>query len=198
MSRNHPVISRLFAIILVGTLLIASSVDTFARKKSYRFKVTSEKSINNHKSDKGTFISESRPDSAYLQSIFPSSVIRFMTSGISSENTDSMETLHSEIVFTGFDKKRNNSKESFFIINNSPEDITGAVVEITYHTIDGRMLHKRYATLSVTVPSGETRKIDLPSWDTQHSFYYLKSENDLSRGNPFDVTISPIAYITQN
>lgn len=99
-----------------------------------------------------------------------------------------------QVVFTGFDKKQNNSKESFFIINNTDRRLTGVALYIDYRTPDGRQLNRQYLKLSCDIPAGETRKVDIKSWDTQRSFYYYKSTPSKNRGNPFDVTFDPICY----
>lgn len=99
-----------------------------------------------------------------------------------------------QVVFTGFDKKQNNSKESFFIINNTDRRLTGVALYIDYRTPDGRQLNRQYLKLSCDIPAGETRKVDIKSWDTQRSFYYYKSKPSKNGGNPFDVTFDPICY----
>lgn len=99
-----------------------------------------------------------------------------------------------QVVFSGFDKKKNSSKESFFITNNTDRTLTSVTLYIEYKTLDGRQLHKKYSKLNCHIPAGETRKADLPSWDTQHSFYYYKSEGSPKGGNPFEVVFDPVAY----
>lgn len=98
-----------------------------------------------------------------------------------------------QVVFTGFDKKQNSSKESFFIINNTDRELTGVALHIDYRTLDGRQLHKQFLTLRCSIPPGETRKTDIPTWDAQRSFYYHKSQPAKKGGNPFDVRFHPIA-----
>lgn len=99
-----------------------------------------------------------------------------------------------QVVFSGFDKKKNSSKESFFITNNTDRTLTAVTFYIDYLTPDGRQLHKKYTRLNCHIPPGETRKADLPSWDTQHSFYYHKSEVSPKGGNAFEVVFDPVAY----
>ncbi len=99
-----------------------------------------------------------------------------------------------QIVFTGFDKNQGNSQESFFIINNTDRRLTGVALYIDYRTLDGRQLNKQYLKLACDIPPGETRKVDIKSWDTQKSFYYYKSKPSKHRGNPFDIKFDPICY----
>ena len=102
-----------------------------------------------------------------------------------------------QVVFSGFDKTKNNSNESFFIINNTDRTLTAVALYIDYRTPDGRQLTRRFIRLICNIPAGETRKADIPSWDTQRSFYHIKSEKPRRGGNPFDIRFDPIAYYLQ-
>lgn len=94
--------------------------------------------------------------------------------------------------FSGFDKALNSSKESFFITNINKDLLTQIYLEITYLTTEGVMLHKRVVTVNCEIPSGETRRHDIPAWDTQHQFYYQKTAPAPKRqASPFIVRISP-------
>lgn len=98
-----------------------------------------------------------------------------------------------KIIFSGFDKKLNSSSESFFITNNTDRVLTEVEVSIEYLTPDGRQLHKSFHEVKCDIPAGETRKIDIKSWDSQHSFYYVKSAPSRGTGSPFIVRFSPVA-----
>lgn len=177
----------LLSAFLCLSLLIPSRMAD-ARKKGYRFKTTAETKDNTKKGPITATITDTEPDSTALRRLFPEGLI------ISEEQLKTAE----KPIFSGFDKRLNNSKESFFIINPSQSDIEGAVLILTYHTPDGRMLHRRYAVIKAHIPAGETRSIDIPSWDTQRSFYYQKSETEPRRGNPFGITLLPLAVILDN
>lgn len=102
-----------------------------------------------------------------------------------------------QIEFNGFDKLLKNGKESFFITNHTDRTLTGVTLYIDYRTPDGRQLTKRFIKLSCNIPAGETRKADIQTFDTQRSFYYLRSERPKKGGNPFDVIFDPVAYYLQ-
>ena len=177
-------------IILLCIPLLISSLSAYARKKSYRFKTAKEAKSNPKPTAVSATITETTPDSVTLRKLFPKGLI------VTAENLKSEE----KPIFTGFDKRLNASKESFFIINKSKSNIIGAVICLTYHTPDGRMLTRRYATINALIPAGETRNDVIPSSDAQRSFYYLKSETGKNgstptRGNPFDITLDPLAII---
>lgn len=99
-----------------------------------------------------------------------------------------------QLSFFGFDKQLNSRQESFFIRNNTDRTLKGIAVYITYTTPAGNMLHKRYLKLNCEIPAGETRKADIDSWDTQKSFFYVKSAVPKRRATPFDVKFDLIAY----
>lgn len=99
-----------------------------------------------------------------------------------------------QIAFSGYDKKISSSSESFFITNNTDRTLTAVTLYIEYLTPDGRQLHKRFYKLGCNIPAGETRKADIKSWDTQHSFYFVKSTPAKGKGAPFTVKFDPIAF----
>lgn len=156
-----------------------------ARRKGYRFRTPLSEAFS---IGSKPLISEIPPDSVTIRKYFLDDQIITLTSA---------SPMPEGVVFSGFDKKRNNSRESFFIINGSDKPLAGVLLAFEYRTPDGRMLHRRYALISITIPPRETKKVDLQSWDTQRSFYYVKSESESSRGNPFDVTITPLALIIE-
>lgn len=177
----------LLSALLCSSFFIPSHIAD-ARKKSYHFKTAKETKGNTKSAAISATIEDTQPDSVALRRMFPEGLI------IPAEQLKSDE----KPIFSGFDKRLNNSKESFFIINPSRSDIEGVVICLTYHTPDSRMLHRRYAIINAHIPAGETRNIVLTSWDTQRSFYYLKSEKDPKRGNPFDISLLPLAIIIDN
>lgn len=104
------------------------------------------------------------------------------------------DSLFDRVVITGYDKTVNAGKESFFIINNTGRDLAGIELELLYLTLDGRQLHRRCKTLTRVIPAGETLKIDIDSWDTQHSFRYRESEAPKRRqAIVYDIRITPLA-----
>lgn len=97
-----------------------------------------------------------------------------------------------KLILSGFDKKNSSSKESFFITNRSGYSVERIFLTFTYLTSDGRMLHKRAIELDMEIPPGETRKTDIPSFDTQKSFHYIHSPAPTRKpSTPFSVTIVP-------
>lgn len=97
------------------------------------------------------------------------------------------------ISFTGFDKPGSSAIESFFITNHTDRTMTGVALYIEYLNPDGRQLHKKYLKLDCNIPAGETRKVDIKSWDTQKSFHYEKSAPSRT-SSPFYVKFDPVAF----
>lgn len=99
-----------------------------------------------------------------------------------------------QISFSGFEKPQSSSLESFFITNSTDRTITGVTLYIEYLDAEERQLHKRFLRLSCDIPSGETRRAELKSWDKQNTFYYRDSAPSRRGGAPFTVRFDPVAY----
>lgn len=159
---------------LIKYFLIFSSLSIFfhaeARKIGYRFTAKESKEEKREKMREGTFRiddSENEPDAKYSLN---------------------------QVTFSGFDKKLNSGNESFFITNGTDRIMSSIMLDIEYLTPDGRQLHKQFHELKCNLPPGETRKFDIKSWDTQHSFYYVKSAPEKAKGSPFIVRFYPLAF----
>lgn len=94
-----------------------------------------------------------------------------------------------KIRFYGFDKTASSKTESFFIVNGTDSILTSMTVEITYYDMKHRQLHRRDVDIVCDIPANETRRIDTPTWDTQRSFYYIKSVKPRRQATPFDVVM---------
>ncbi|MDE7427313.1 MAG: hypothetical protein K2M79_05890 [Muribaculaceae bacterium] len=101
-----------------------------------------------------------------------------------------------ELVVSGFDKLLNARKESFFITNTGSECVHEVTITVTYLDTDGRMLHKAQHSLTLDLPVGETRRVQIPSFDTQGVFYYYLSDVPRTRraATPFKVKITVDSY----
>ena len=114
--------------------------------------------------------------------------------------TDSLEKFKAlfggdkAIGFAGYDKEANSSKESFLIVNPSEYTLTGFTVDINYLDMQGRMLHSRKLTEPCFVPPGETRRIDLRSWDSQKTYYYYLGNAPKKVATPYQVSITPLSF----
>lgn len=98
-----------------------------------------------------------------------------------------------QISFSGFDKPSTSKKESFFITNNTDRVMSAVSLYIEYLTPEGKMLNKKFLKLSCHIPAGETRAVQIESWDTNSSFHYTGSRSRKG-SNPFTVTFDPVAF----
>lgn len=100
---------------------------------------------------------------------------------------------------SGFEKTLRSRTESLLITNHLPVAIQAVGLEIMYKDVRGRMLHKRKLTLSCSIPTGETRKLDFPSWDKQQVWYYQHSPvpKATTQATPFAVSITPLFVTTK-
>jgi hypothetical protein len=117
---------------------------------------------------------------------------------VASECDDCNNGYHlSQISFSGFDKPSSSERESFFVTNNTDSRMTAFSIYIEYLSTDGRQFHKRFLKLDCDIPPSETRKVDIKSWDRQHSFHYISSNAGRNKTTPFTVKFIPVAYWLQ-
>lgn len=76
------------------------------------------------------------------------------------------------VVIAGFEKGLRAVRESMFVTNRSGRDISAIWLTITYKDMDDRMLHKASHTVEIDIPAGETRMVEVPTFDRQNLFYY--------------------------
>lgn len=100
------------------------------------------------------------------------------------------------IVVAGFEKTLRSNRESMYVSNRTSSPIEGLGIDITYLDMKGRMLHRSSHDISETVPAGETRLVDLLSFDRQGLYYYHLSPvpSRASRATPFQVKVA-VSYI---
>ena len=100
----------------------------------------------------------------------------------------------STVRISGYDKTLQASKESFFVTNlMDSASITRLHLTLSYSDIGGRSLHKRSIDVDCHIPCAETRRIDIPSWDRQHVYFYRLSEprrRVTAAAAPYDVAIA--------
>lgn len=181
-----------YRVLLLIFLTVITCAGIQARKTGFKFKNTTSESVRN----KGVNVSvvEGRM-------IEPQDTVGDMVEGsfmVASqcEKCNNGYRLD-QIVFSGFDKVLKSNKESFYIKNLTDRTLTSIVLYIDYRMPDGRQLTKRFLKLSCRIPAGETRKADIPTFDTQNSYYYNKSMPPKRGGNAFEVFFDPIAYYLQ-
>lgn len=113
---------------------------------------------------------------------------------ITSKSGEEFEEVASKLVFLGYDKKTSSAMESFFVENNSTESIKNLEIEISYFSLEGKQLHKRIVTIDRSFPHGETRQVDIKSWDRQKSFHYEHSTASKNGSTPYRVRFKVMSF----
>ncbi len=100
---------------------------------------------------------------------------------------------------SGFDKTLRSPSESFFVTNSLPDSSTIIRLTVTFDYFDmqGRQLHSADHTIPCRIPPRATRRLSVPSWDSQHTFYYHRSPAPRrSSATPFTVRSTLRSAIT--
>lgn len=100
---------------------------------------------------------------------------------------------------SGFEKPLRAMRESMFVTNTSPDTVTGFGIEITYTDTRGRQLHKAAHDVAEEIPAGETRRVEVRSFDRSGLFHYRLSPapRRAAQATPFDVRVR-VTYILTN
>lgn len=99
----------------------------------------------------------------------------------------------SVVTVRGYDKPLRSRRETFFVTNNMKSDTLRRVyLTFTYVDGSGRMLHSQSREVECELPPAETRQMNVPSWDVQQNFYFVRSSvsNRAAQATPFDVKIT--------
>lgn len=101
-----------------------------------------------------------------------------------------------QLQVSGFEKPLRAMRESMFVTNMSPDTVAGFGIEITYTDMRGRQLHKAAHDVPAEIPAGETRRVEVRSFDRSGLFHYRLSpvSRRADRATPFDVRVR-VTYI---
>ena len=95
------------------------------------------------------------------------------------------------VIISKYDKTVDSNVETFFVTNRSRRTLVGMKLELKYMTEDGSELHRRVCDIPCNVPPGETRRVDIRSWDRQNTFCYIGSRMPRRRvAIPYKVTLT--------
>lgn len=100
---------------------------------------------------------------------------------------------------SGFDKTVRSRTESFFATNALADsaDIIELWVTLDYRDTHGRQLHKADHKVKCHIPAGQTRRLSVPSFDRQGTFYYhLSPAPRSSATTPFSVRAEVTGIVT--
>ncbi len=111
---------------------------------------------------------------------------------------DTLPASAAAISLSGYDKPNTATRETFFVTNHLGGDslLLWLEVELTYTNLAGRLLHKRIVAKPCSIPAGETRLLEIPSWDRNNNFHYYRSTPPQRRPSiPYRVTSRPLRLL---
>ena len=94
----------------------------------------------------------------------------------------------------GYSKRASDSKESFFITNNTKHRMSAVRLLLRYSTMTGEMLTQRTVTVPVSLKPGETKLVEVKSFDVQRLFYYYAGPQPRKSATPFQVAFRLTGY----
>ena len=108
---------------------------------------------------------------------------------------DSLATLDADAVsLKGFSKRASDTKESFFITNNTASRMSAVRLLLRYTTMDGEMLTQRIVNIPVKLKPGETKLVSVKSFDVQRLFYFYAGPKPRKQATPFKVAFRLVGY----
>ena len=108
---------------------------------------------------------------------------------------DSLMTVDpAAVTIKGFAKRASDSKESFFITNNTRHRMSAVRLLMRYSTMNGELLTQRSVTVPVSLKPGETKLVEVKSFDVQRLFYYYAGPQPRKQATPFKVSYRLTGY----
>ena len=98
------------------------------------------------------------------------------------------------VTLKGYSKRASDSKESFFITNNTTHRMSAVRLLLRYTTMGGEMLTQRTVTVPVSLKPGETKLVSIKSFDVQRLFYYYAGPQPRKQATPFQVAFRLTGY----
>lgn len=98
------------------------------------------------------------------------------------------------VTLKGFSKRASDSKESFFITNNTKHRMSAVRLLLRYTTMKGELLTQRMVTVPVNLKPGETKLVEVKSFDVQRLFYYYAGPQPRKQATPFQVAFRLTGY----
>jgi len=98
------------------------------------------------------------------------------------------------VTLKGYSKRASDSKESFFVTNNTAHRMSAVRLLLRYTTMSSEMLTQRAVTVPVSLKPGETRLVSIKSFDVQRLFYYYAGPQPRKQATPFQVAFRLTGY----
>ena len=94
----------------------------------------------------------------------------------------------------GYSKRASDAKESFFITNNTKHRMSAVRLLLRYSTMDGELLTQRQVNVPVSLKPGETKLVEVKSFDVQRLFYFYAGPKPRKQATPFKVAFRLTGY----
>ena len=108
---------------------------------------------------------------------------------------DSLTAVNPDAVsLKGYSKRASDSKESFFITNNTSHRMSAVRLLLRYTTMNGEPLTERTVTVPVSLKPGETQLVEVKSFDVQRLFYFYAGPQPRKQATPFKVAYRLTGY----
>ena len=108
---------------------------------------------------------------------------------------DSLMTVDpAAVTIKGFAKRASDSKESFFITNNTRHRMSAVRLLMRYTTMNGELLTQRSVTVPVSLKPGETKLVEVKSFDVQRLFFFYAGPQPRKQATPFKVSYRLTGY----
>ena len=98
------------------------------------------------------------------------------------------------VTLKGYSKRASDSKESFFITNNTGHRMSAVRLLLRYTTMQGELLTQRTVTVPVNLKPGETKLVAIKSFDVQRLFYDYAGPQPRKQATPFQVAFRLTGY----
>ena len=98
------------------------------------------------------------------------------------------------VTLKGYSKRASDSKESFFITNNTKHRMSAVRLLLRYTAMNGEMLTQRTVTVPVSLKPGETKLVSVKTFDVQRLFYYYAGPKPRKQATPFKVAFRLTGY----
>jgi hypothetical protein len=103
---------------------------------------------------------------------------------------DSLIAPTNAVRFCGYEKTLSATRETIFIENLTDSIIQQIAFTINYLDSSNRQIHSRKVKRDIKIPAQQTRRLDIPSWDTQKSYYYIHGKRPRKSATPYNISIS--------
>lgn len=98
------------------------------------------------------------------------------------------------VSFSGFKKRASDTKESFYVTNNSAQHISQIQLLMRYTDVNGGIIAERIVLVPCDVLPGQTQRVSVKSFDSEKCYHYRYGSKPRLQSTPFDVAVRLLRY----